>query len=450
MIALGGTIGTGLFYGSRTTISLAGPAVLISYALAGFIIYLILRAMGEMSVDKPVAGAFSQFAYDNWGPYAGFLSGWNYWFTYIFVSMAELAAVGVYVKYWLPGCPEWLSALICLLGITAINLINVKLYGEFEFWFAIIKVGTIILFIVLGIVIIFFGVGNHNADMGVSNLWKYNGFFATGAAPFFVSIVAVLFSFGGTELVGITAGEAENPKKSIPLAINRVIARILMFYIISIAVMLMMFPWDQIGAEGGFDGSPFVQVFRYLNIPAAAGIINFVVLSAAVSVYNSCLYSNSRMLHALSLQGNAPKVFQKTGKAGTPVHSIILSSGITVIVVIISIVAPGQAFGYMMSTATIAIIINWAMILITHLMFRRKRSAEEINQLSFKMPLTPYSNYFCLVCLVCMVLIMLFSQKILPGFGNDFVIPVIIAPIWIIILTIFYFTTKSARAKKND
>ncbi len=431
MIALGGAIGTGLFYGSKETISSAGPSVVLVYLLCGFVIYLILRAMGEMAVDRPVSGSFSQYAYDNLGEYAGFLSGWSYWSTYIFVSMAELSAIGSYMKFWFPTFPAWATALVFMLLITSINLVNVKLYGEFEFWFAIIKVVTIILFIVMGVVFIVFGLGaKQGLDVGVHNLWSHGGFAPNGIQGIMLCIVGVLFSFGGSELIGITAGEAEEPEKSIPKAISKVVYRILTYYILAILVILMIFPWDQVGAKSGFDGSPFVQIFRYVHISYAAGIINFVVIAAAASVYNSSLFSNSRMLHGLAVQGNAPKIFLSTGKSGTPVASILLSSGVTLVVVIISYLSPEKVFGYMMNITTISIVINWFMILITQIAFRKKRTHEQLKNLKYKMPFYPLSNYFVLAFLTVCIVIM-FTSK-------GYRLAVLVAPAWLLALSIFY------------
>ena len=300
MIALGGAIGTGLFYGSASTIALAGPAVMLSYLLGGIVIFFIMRMLGEMAVDEPVSGSFSYYAAKYWGAFPGFLSGWNYWFNYVIVSMAELTAVGIYMNYWLPDFPQWLSALICLVIITLINLINVSVYGEFEFWMAIIKVSAIICMIVLGAYLVLAAPAGFPANF--SNLWSHGGFFPNGAWGVAMSIVVVMFSFGGIELIGITAGEAADPDRTIPKAINQVIWRILIFYVGTMLVLMALWPWNEVGMEA----SPFVQIFSNVGIPAAAHILNFVVLTAAISVYNSAIYSNSRMLYGLALKGDAP------------------------------------------------------------------------------------------------------------------------------------------------
>lgn len=436
MIALGGAIGTGLFYGSASTIELVGPAVMLSYAIGGFFIFLVMRCMGEMTVHTPVSGAFSTFAYKYWGKMAGFISGWNYWFCYIAVSMAEVTAVGIYVNYWLPDVPQWVSGFIMFVIITIINLIGVKAFGEIEFWGAIFKVGAVILMILFGLAIVFFGFGNGGEAIGLANLVAEGGFLPKGIGGLMLSLVVVTFAFGGVELIGITAGEAENPDKTIPKAINQVLYRILIFYVGSMFILVTLFPWNKVG----LDGSPFVMIFDQLGIPAAATILNFIVLTATFSAYNSCLYSNARMLFGLAEQGNAPKVLLKVGKTGVPTRSVLFSSAIVGISVILNAFLPGQVFGIVMSIAVLAIVINWIMILITHNKFRNTLSASEIGKLKFKMPFYPYSNYITMAYLFMLLGLMWF----LPNFR----ISLYLAPVWLGVLVIAY-KIKSSREKAN-
>ena len=422
MIALGGAIGTGLFYGSATTIQLVGPAITLSYLIGGTAIFFIVRALGEMCVDQPVSGSFSYFAYKYWGEFPGFFSGWNYWFNYIVVSMAELTVVGVYINFWYPNVPQWVSALVFLVAITLINLINVKAFGEFEFWFALIKVVAIISMIILGLVMIFFGFGNQGA-VGFSNLWAHGGFMPNGLWGLLLSLVIVMFSFGGVELIGITAGEADDPKRSIPRAINQVVWRILIFYIGALLILLILYPWNKIGTTG----SPFVEIFSAIGIPAAAHILNFVVITAALSVYNSGIYSNARMLHGLALQGNAPKFLTRVSGNGIPINGVLASSVVTLVAVILNFLAPGKVFLYLISIATIAGIFNWAMILVTHLKFRQAEEGRS-EKILFKMPWYPISNYLALAFLAMVVVLMAFIP--------DMVYSLYVGPIWIIILYI--------------
>ncbi|MFP7170577.1 amino acid permease [Terribacillus sp. FSL K6-0262] len=427
MIALGGAIGTGLFYGSASSIGLAGPAIALAYLIGGIMIFFIMRALGELSVDTPNSGSISYYAYQNLGDFFGFVSGWNYWFNYVAVSMAELTVVGIYVQYWFPSVPTWVTAFGFLILITCINLLSVKLYGEFEFYFAIIKVVAIIGMIILGLVLILTGIGNDGVPTGFSNLFDEGGFMPNGLTGVILSLVLVMFSFGGVELVGITAGEVDTPKKTIPKAINQVVYRILIFYVGALLVIMSVFPWNQIDGQS----SPFVQIFDGVGIPAAAGILNVVVLTAAVSAHNSSLYSNGRMLHSLAKQGNAPRFLGRVGKrTGAPVAAILVSSGVAAIAVIINFLFPEKVFSYLMAIATIAVVINWIMIVIIHLAFRKRIGKEAASKLSFKLPLHPISNYLVLLFLIAVIVIM--------GFIPDYRLALFILPIWVIILSVGY------------
>lgn len=423
MIALGTAVGTGLFYGSTSTIALAGPAVSLSYLIGGIIVFFIMRMLGEMSVDEPVSGSFSYYANKYWGNFPGFLAGWNYWFLYIFVSMAELSAVSIYVSYWLPDLPQWISALICIAVITAINLITVSAYGEIEFWMALIKISAIILMILFGSYYIF--TDPEPFPENFSNLWIHGGFFPNGLWGLCLSFVPVIFSFGGIELIGITAGEAENPEKTIPRAINQVIWRILIFYVGTMIVLMTLWAWNEVGTEA----SPFVQIFENAGFSYAANILNFVVLTAAISVYNSAIYSNSRMLYGLAVNKNAPKIFLKLSARKVPVTGILISSGITLIVVILNYLFPGKIFMYLMSIVTGAVIISWAMIVLTHLKFREHcKTVGKVTK--FRAVLFPFSNYLCLAFIAAIILLMLTMEEMR--------LAVFLMPVWLGIIFIFY------------
>ena len=423
MIALGGAIGTGLFYGSTSTIALAGPAVMLAYLLGGIVIFFIMRMLGEMAVDEPVSGSFSHYATKYWGKFPGFLSGWNYWFNYVLVSMAELTAVGIYMQFWYPDLPQWIAALICLVVITAVNLINVKLYGEFEFWMALIKIAAIVLMIVLGLYLLFSGPLSFPDNF--RNIWANGGFLPHGWWGLAMATAVVMFSFGGIELIGITAGEAENPDKTIPRAINQVIWRILLFYVGTMAVLMALWPWNQVGV----DASPFVQIFSNVGVVAAAHILNFVVLTAAVSVYNSAIYSNSRMLYGLASKDEAPEFLGQLSGRGVPVKGIFVSSGITLICVALNYFFPGKIFMYLMSIATIAATISWMTITITHLKFR-KYCQKQGKKTKFQSPLYPFSNYVCILFLVGVWYFMLQIP--------DMELAVYLLPVWLLFLWLGY------------
>ncbi|MFP1726271.1 amino acid permease [Lonsdalea quercina] len=432
LIALGGAVGTGLFLGIAQTIKMAGPSVLLGYAIGGIIAFLIMRQLGEMSVEEPVAGSFSHFAYKYWGNFAGFASGWNYWVLYVLVAMAELSAVGIYVQYWWPNIPTWVSAAVFFMVINAINLANVKIYGEMEFWFALVKVSAIIGMIVFGGWLLLSGHGGPEAT--VTNLWNQGGFFPNGIMGLVMAMAVIMFSFGGLELVGITAAEADDPEKSIPRATNQVIYRILIFYIGSLTILLSLYPWGKV-VEGG---SPFVMIFHELNSDVVATILNIVVLTAALSVYNSCVYCNSRMLYGLSKQGNGPKALSTVDARGVPVVAIAISALATAFCVLINYLIPGKALELLMALVVSALVINWAMISLAHIKFRQHKDREGVET-KFKALLYPFGNYLCLLFMVGILVIMALT----PGIR----ISVILIPIWLAILGCGYWLKQRKQSK---
>jgi amino acid transporter, AAT family len=436
LIALGGAVGVGLFYGSASTIQLAGPAVIFSYMFGGLIIFTIMRALGEMAVAEPVSGSFSSYANRYLGPFAGYLTGWTYWFMWVIVGMAEITVVGVYVNYWFPDIPQWASAFAALVLITGVNLINVRAYGEFEFWFAMIKVIAIIGMIIAGLGIILFGFGNGGDSLGFSNLWSHGGMFPNGMKGLLLSLVMVMFSFGGVELIGITAGEAHNPKKTIPSAINSVIWRILIFYIGALGIMMTLYPWNKIGSNG----SPFVLIFDKIGIPGAADLINFVVLTAALSAFNSGLFSTGRMLYNLALQNNGPKFFGKLNKWSTPSRGILFSSAFLLIAVILNYFVPEKVFLYISAVATVAVITSWTIILVTQIKFRKAKSKEEIRNLEFKLPFFPYSSYIALTFLALVI--------VLIAFIDGMRVALVVGPVWFLVLYIGFRLKGSVKGGK--
>ncbi|MFC5427826.1 amino acid permease [Paraburkholderia denitrificans] len=423
LIALGGAIGTGLFLGIAQTIQTAGPSVLLGYGIAGIIAFFIMRQLGEMVVDEPVAGSFSYFADKYFGPFAGFLSGWNYWVLYILVSMAELSAVGIYMHYWWPNLPTWVSALAFFAIINAINLTSVKSYGELEFWFAIIKVLAIVGMIAFGGWLLVSG--HAGPDASVSNLWRHGGFFPHGVSGLVMAMAVVMFSFGGLELVGITAAEADDPSHTIPRATNQVIYRILLFYVGALAVLLSLYPWQKVVTGG----SPFVLIFHAMNSDLVAGVLNLIVLTAALSVYNSGVYCNSRMLYGLAQQGNAPKSLLKVNRRGIPLAALGVSALATGVCVIVNYFMPGKAFELLMGLVVSALIINWAMISLIHLKFRRdKARAQQMTM--FKSLGYPFTNYLCLVFLAGALVVMYLTPELR--------ISVYLLPVWLAALALAY------------
>ncbi|WP_339531132.1 amino acid permease [Pseudomonas mucidolens] len=441
LIALGGAIGTGLFLGSAGVLKSAGPSMILGYAIAGFIAFLIMRQLGEMIVEEPVAGSFSHFAHKYWGGYAGFLAGWNYWVLYVLVGMAELTAVGKYIQFWWPEVPTWASAVVFFIAVNLINTLNVKFFGEAEFWFAIIKVVAILGMIVLGCYLLFSGTGGPQAS--ISNLWDHGGFFPNGGMGLLMAMAFIMFSFGGLELVGITAAEASEPRKVIPKAINQVVYRILIFYVGALTVLLSLYPWDQLlqtlGASGdAYSGSPFVQIFSLIGNDAAAHILNFVVLTAALSVYNSGVYCNSRMLFGLAEQGDAPKALMKLNKQGVPLRALGISAAVTLLCVVINYVAPHDALELLFALVVASLMINWALISLTHIKFRKAMGEQGVVP-SFKTFWFPFSNYLCLAFMVMIIGVML----AIPGIRSS----VYAMPVWVgIIFVAYWLRRKKAKA----
>lgn len=425
LIALGGTIGVGLFMGSASTIKWAGPSVLLAYALAGIVMFFVMRIMGEMLYIEPVSGSFANYANKYLGPWAGYLTAWAYWFMWITVGMSEVTAIGIYVNYWLPGIPSWIPALIGVGVIALANLASVKYYGEFEFWFALIKVMTIVVMLVIGFALIFTGIGNNGIPIGLDNLTAHGGFFAGGWQGFLFALCLVTASYQGVELIGITAGEAQNPQKTLRKATKNIIWRILIFYIGAIFVITTLFPWDQISTLG----SPFVLTFSKIGITAAAGIINFVVLTAAISGCNSGIYSCSRMLYTLSSNGQAPKFLSHLSKGGVPSNALKLTLLCLLIGVFFNYMYPdSKLFVYIYSASILPGMFPWFVLCFSQFRFR-KAHKEEMASHPFKSILYPYSNYFVLIFLVLVLIGMCFndSTRLSLMVGGVFCIAVMVA-----------------------
>ncbi|MBQ5965097.1 amino acid permease [Massilia sp. ZL223] len=431
LIALGGAIGTGLFLGIAQTIQMAGPSVLLGYAIAGAVAFLIIRQLGEMIVAEPVAGSFSHFPNKYLGRMAGFVSGWNYWVMYILVSLAELSALGIYMQYWFPEIPTWVTALAFFFLVNGLNLMNVKAFGEMEFWFALIKVVAVVGMIVFGVWLL--ASGGAGPEAGVSNLWRHGGFFPNGAAGLAMSMAVIMFSFGGLEFIGMTAAEADDPSRTIPRATNNALYRILIFYIGALAVLLSLYPWQKVVTGG----SPFVLIFKELDSGLVANVLNFVVLTAALSVYNGCVYANSRMLYGLAQQGNAPRFLLRISSRGVPLAALGVSALATFAAIAVNYFLPEQALGMLMLLAVAALVINWAMISWSHLRFRREK--DKLGQATlFRSPFYPLSNYLCLGFVAALLIVMLLS----PGLN----IAVYLIPVWLGALCIGYLVRERRAA----
>lgn len=427
LMSLGAAIGVGLFLGSATAIKLAGPGIILGYAFAGMIMFFIMRALGEMAIQKPVAGSFSQYARDYLGALPGFLTGWNYWFLWVVTCMAEITAAGIYMEYWFPEVPRWIWALAALVIMASVNFLNVKAYGELEFWFALIKIVTIIFMIVSGLGMIVLGIGNGGIATGISNLWENGGILPNGITGVLMSLQMVMFAFLGIEMIGITAGEVKNPEKTLSRAIDTVFWRILIFYVGALFVIMSIYPWTEIGAQG----SPFVLTFDKLGIPAAAGIINFVVLTAALSSCNGGIFSTARMLFNLAENDEAPKGLGKLNKNGVPSAAVLVTAGALLVGVVLNYLVPAKVFTWVTAISTFGAIWTWSMILLSQIKYRKGLTPSQLKGLKYKMPLFPLTSYVSLAFLLLVVGLM--------AFFPDTRIALIVGPLWLGILTAFYY-----------
>lgn len=407
LIALGGTIGVGLFMGAASTLKWAGPSVLLAYIIAGLFVFFIMRSMGEMLFLEPVTGSFAVYAHRYMSPFFGYLTAWSYWFMWMAVGISEITAIGVYVQFWFPEMAQWIPALIAVGLVALANLAAVRLYGEIEFWFAMIKVTTIIVMIIIGLGVIFFGFGNGGQAIGFGNLTEHGGFFAGGWKGFLTALCIVVASYQGVELIGITAGEAKNPQVTLRSAVGKVLWRILIFYVGAIFVIVTIFPWNEIGSNG----SPFVLTFAKIGITAAAGIINFVVLTAALSGCNSGMYSCGRMLYALAKNRQLPAAVAKVSRHGVPVAGVALSILILLVGSCLNYIIPNpqRVFVYVYSASVLPGMVPWFVILISQLRFRRAHK-EAIADHPFRSIMFPWANYLTMAFLVCVLIGMYFNE----------------------------------------
>ncbi|WP_163118877.1 amino acid permease [Acinetobacter pittii] len=427
-LALGSAIGTGLFYGSATAIKMAGPSVLLAYIVAGIAIYIVMRALGEMAVQNPVSGSFSHYASQYIGPLAGFTTGWTYVFEMIIVALADVTAFGIYMGFWYPDVPRWIWILSLIMFLGAINLIHVKVFGELEFWLSIVKVSAIVAMILGGIGLMFYGFhADHSSVVpGIQNLWIYDGFMPHGIAGLVACLSVVVFAFGGIEIIGITAGESQDPKTTLPKAINAVPVRILLFYVLTIFVLMSIFPWNQIGSQG----SPFVQIFENLGIQSAATILNIVVITAAVSAINSDVFGAGRMLYGMANHGQAPRVFQKLSRNGVPWMTVVVMAGVLLIGVVLNYLIPENVFMIIASIATFATVWVWLMILLSQVAMRRKLSTAEIKALDFPVIGWPYAPAFAIGFMVFILVMM--------GYFPDSRPAIYVGITWLVLLMIAY------------
>lgn len=404
MIAIGGAIGTGLFLGSGSAIHQAGPSIILSYLIVGIITFFMMRAMGELILADTTKHSFIDSVKVYLGDRMEFVAGWMYWACWLTLAMADLTATGIYLQYWFPALPQWVGPLIIVVLLMLVNMINVGLFGELESWFSMIKVIAIITLIAVGVVLLVMHGRVNGQVVRLANLANHGGFFPTGGMGFLMSFQMVAFAFVGIEMVGITAGETKNPRKDIPKAINTLPVRIGLFYIGSMIALMCIYPWFQVKTNS----SPFVQVFAAIGLPGAAGILNFVVLTAATSATNSAIFSTSRSLYALSRSGNAPKRFSKLSAKAVPDNALTFSSAILFIAVVLNYIMPAGIFDAIASISTITFIFTWIIIMFAHLKYRQQHP-EGVSY--FKMPGFPLTSWITIVFYFALLVILLFVDS---------------------------------------
>jgi len=429
-IALGSAIGTGLFYGAGDAIRLAGPSVLLAYCIAGLAAFMVVRALGEMALRNPLPGSFGRYAAHYISPLAGFMTGWSYVFEMALVCIADITAFSAYMKFWYPEVAPWIWALGITLILTVVNLIAVKAYGELEFWLSIGKVAAIIGLIAAGTVLTVFGFGDHGQyPMTFRNLWEHGGWFPHGWPGFIAAFSVVVFAFGGIEIIGLTATEAQNAARNIPRAINAIPVRILLFYVLALMILMSMYPWDELIKAK--DTSPFVIIFAHQGFHHAADIFNIVVITAAVSAINSDIYGAGRMMHGLAQEGQAFKPLACISKSGVPVTAILVMLLVLLLGVVLNAFYHDQLFFLIAAMATFATVFVWLMILLSQICMRLKMSADKRRSLKYAVPLWPTGPVLALVFMVFVF--------VLLGFFDDTRPALIVGAIWVVWLAICYY-----------
>ena len=436
LIAIGGAIGTGLFMGSGKTISLAGPSIIFVYMIIGFMLFFVMRAMGELLLSNLEYKSFSDFAADLLGPWAGYFTGWTYWFCWVVTGIADVVAIASYFQLWFPDFSVWMSALLCIAIFLTLNIATVKLFGEMEFWFAIIKIVAIVALIATGIVL----VAMHYPSPGggtasLSNIWDHGGMFPKGLSGFFAGFQIAVFAFVGIELVGTAAAETHDPKTVLPRAINAIPLRIIMFYVLALLVIMAVTPWNLVVA----DRSPFVEMFVLIGLPAAASIVNFVVLTSAASSANSGIFSTSRMLYGLAQQGVAHRRFGMLSRRAVPTTGLFFSclcllGGVALIYLIPNVMT---VFTLVTTVSAILFMFVWTIILCSYLAYRKKYPQRHAES-SYKMPL---GKIMCWVCIAFFAFVL-----VLLTLETDTRQALMVTPLWFLMLACGWFLRRRKAA----
>lgn len=403
MMGLGSAIGAGLFLGTGVGIAKAGPAVLISYVIAGFVVVCVMRMLGEMGAALPASGSFSHYARIGIGEWAGFVMGWLYWFMLIMVLGAEITGASAIVNDWLPGVPQWVIALVFVTFFAVVNLAKVSNFGEFEFWFAALKVAAIIGFLVVGVLLVF-GLLPDTDPVGFTNLLGEGGFMPNGFSGIAAGLLVVAFAFGGIEIVTIAAAESEDPERSIATAVRTVMWRISVFYIGAIGIMVLVLPWNDPELQDG----PFVAVLERANIPYVSGLMELVVVIALLSAFNANVYGTSRMAFSLARRNDGPKALARLSRTGVPTNAVLLSVFFGFVSVLLNWLLPDDLLGILLNAVGAALLVIWVFIVIAHLRLRPKLERE--GKLSVRMWLFPYLSYLTLALLAGFVVLMAFDE----------------------------------------
>ena len=403
LMAMGGMIGTGIFKGSSDTISAAGPGIIVSYLFTGFLLLIVMTALAEMAIAYPglnIQGMIQKA----FGSRFSFVVGWLYWVNWILVIIVEVLAAASFLQYWLPAAPLWLLSLICTILILSVNLISVKMYGEIEFWLAGIKIITLILFIVIGAALLF-GLFPNQEAVYFGNYISHGGFLPKGWGGVFAALLIVVFSFGGSELIGLTVTEMKHMEQTLPKVIKGTMFRVILFYTLPILVICGLIPWNEIGTQG----SPFVQVFSATGLQGVAHIMNFVLLTALLSAANSGMYATSRVLYSLAQNQEAPALFSFVTKRGVPIWGIIVSGIALFIGSLIAFLTPEHVFSYLMSIPGFTILFIWTSICLAQLKLRKQYPSTPY----FRLWLFPYSTLFAAVALATIFFFFLFTGNII-------------------------------------
>ncbi|MEQ7417338.1 D-serine/D-alanine/glycine transporter [Xanthomonas campestris pv. campestris] len=433
LIAIGGAIGTGLFMGSGRTISLAGPSILFVYLIIGVMLFFVMRAMGELLLSNLDYKSFIDFSTDLLGSWAGFFCGWTYWFCWIITAIADVIAIAAYAQFWFPELAPWVPAVLCVLLLLALNLVTVKLFGEMEFWFALIKIIAICALIITGAGLVMWGFRSPSAHVAsLSNLWNDGGMFPMGIGGFFAGFQIAVFAFVGIELVGTTAAETADPQRNLPKAINSIPVRILIFYVLALIAIMAVTPWRQVVA----DKSPFVELFVLAGVPAAASLINFVVLTSATSSANSGIFSTSRMLYGLAEERNAPRGFAKLTRAAVPARGLLFSCICLLLGAMLVYLIPDLVTAFTLVTTLSAVLFMfvWSLILCAYIAYRRKRPEQHATS-AFKMPGGVLMCYVCLAFFAFIIVLLTLQPDTLHA--------LLVSPLWFLVLAIAYWVKRN-------